>query len=124
MDHRVAGRIGQAQFQDVPIILVDELPEDLFGLFVEAMSWFPDETAQQAKHANDEHTGKEHDRHAQEITASAACLNKAREPRYDGTYQDRIHAHLDEEEVQITDRCEHFRNILRDDAEHDTDNDG
>ena len=38
MDHWVAGRIGQAQFQDVPIVLVDELAEDLFGLFVETVS--------------------------------------------------------------------------------------
>jgi hypothetical protein len=85
MDHRVAGRIGQVQFQDVPVILVDELSEDLFGLFVETVSWFPDETAQQAEHANDEHTDNEHDRHAQEVTASAVRLNKAREPRYDGS---------------------------------------
>src|SRR5262245_42406275 len=56
MDHRVASRIGQAQFQDVPVILVDELSEDLFCLFVETASWFPDETAQQTEHASDEHT--------------------------------------------------------------------
>src|SRR5207245_10732933 len=101
MDRRVAGRIGQAQFQDIPVVLVDKLPEDLFGLFVETASWFPDETAQQAEHASDEHTGNKHDRHAQEITASAARLDEAGEPRYDGTHQDGLPAHLDEEEVKI-----------------------
>jgi hypothetical protein len=88
------------------------------------VSWFPDKTAQQAENASDEHTGNEHNHHAREVTTSAARLDEAGEPRYDGTHQDRIHAHLDEKEVQITDRREHFRNILREDAEHDTDNDG
>ena len=93
-------------------------------MFVETVSWFPDETAQQAEHASDKHTGNKHDRHAQEITASAARLDEAGEPRYDGTHEDRIHAHLDEEEVQITDRREPFRNILREDAEQDAGDDG
>src|SRR5690349_19925465 len=98
MHQRVAGLIGQARFQDVPVILIDELSENLFGLFVKTAPWFADEPAQQTKHASDEHRDNEHDRHAQEVTASAARLDEAGESRDDGTYQDRIDAHLDEEE--------------------------
>jgi len=39
--HRVVSRSGQTHFQDVAVALVDELPEDLPGLFIEITPWFP-----------------------------------------------------------------------------------
>src|SRR5258706_14896448 len=107
MNYRVAGRIRQAQFQDVPVVLVDELPEDLFGLFVETASWLPNETAQQTEHTSDEHTGNEHAHQAQEVTASAVRLDDATVTPDDCTQQHEIHPPLDEEEANITARTRH-----------------